>query len=158
MNKLKIYLETTLFNYYFDKDRDAHADTVRLFKEIASGKYDAFTSRHVIDELAKAPETKRDAMLSLILEYGLRVLEPQPKAEQLADLYVAEGVIPQKFLTDALHIAIATVYGLDMIASVNFKHIVKQRTKLATGKINALNGFRPVEIASPMEIIDNENT
>ena len=29
MKKLRIYLETTLFNYYFDEDRDAHADTVR---------------------------------------------------------------------------------------------------------------------------------
>ena len=28
MRTQKIYLETTLFNYYFDKDRDAHADTV----------------------------------------------------------------------------------------------------------------------------------
>jgi hypothetical protein len=26
----RIYLETTMFNYYFDSDRDAHADTVRF--------------------------------------------------------------------------------------------------------------------------------
>ena len=51
----KIYLETTLFNYYFDKDRDAHADTVTLFEECASGKYEAFTSVYVIDELEDAP-------------------------------------------------------------------------------------------------------
>ena len=31
----KIYIETTLFNYYFDDDRDAHADTVTLFEECA---------------------------------------------------------------------------------------------------------------------------
>ena len=34
----KIYLETTMFNYYLDTDRDAHADTVKLFEEIAAGK------------------------------------------------------------------------------------------------------------------------
>ena len=44
MRKQKIYLETTLFNFYFDTDREAHADTVKLFKEIAAGKYEAFTS------------------------------------------------------------------------------------------------------------------
>ena len=36
--KSKIYLETTLFNYYFDTDRDAHADTVTLFQEDRRGK------------------------------------------------------------------------------------------------------------------------
>ena len=38
MVTLKIYLETTLFNFYFDTDRDAHPDTVKLFTEIAEGK------------------------------------------------------------------------------------------------------------------------
>jgi len=50
MEAPKIYLETTLFNFYFDEDRDAHADTVKLFKEIFLGKYEAFTSRYVIDD------------------------------------------------------------------------------------------------------------
>jgi len=40
----RIYLETTLFNYYFEKERDAHVDTVKLFEEIKAGKYQAFTS------------------------------------------------------------------------------------------------------------------
>jgi len=39
MRMPKVYLETTLFNFYVDEDRDAHADTVKLFKEIAEGKY-----------------------------------------------------------------------------------------------------------------------
>ena len=46
LRKQKIYMETTLFNYYFDRDRDAHADTVKLFEEIAEGKYEAFTSEN----------------------------------------------------------------------------------------------------------------
>ena len=34
MSKLKLYLETTIFNYYFDEDRDGHDATVSLFEEI----------------------------------------------------------------------------------------------------------------------------
>ena len=49
-------METTLFNFYFNEDRDAHTDTVRLFEDIAEGKYLAFTSFYVIDELEKAQE------------------------------------------------------------------------------------------------------
>ena len=48
MRKLKAYIETTLFNFYFDKDREAHAATVALFEDIAAGKYEAFTSDYVV--------------------------------------------------------------------------------------------------------------
>lgn len=52
----KIYLETTMFNFFFEEDRDiAHESTVALFQEIAVGKYTAFTSAYVLDELEKAP-------------------------------------------------------------------------------------------------------
>jgi predicted nucleic acid-binding protein len=47
MRIARIYLETTVFNYYFEKERDAHADTVMLFEEIKAGKYRAFTSEPV---------------------------------------------------------------------------------------------------------------
>ena len=153
MRKSRIYLETTLFNYYVDKDRDAHADTVQLFKEISAGKYEAFTSRYVIDELTNAPEPKREKMLSLISEYGIPVLEPTNEVVQLAGIYIEERVIPQNHRSDGLHIAIATVNALDMIISLNFKHIVKRKTILATERINLLNGYRAVEIYSPQEII-----
>ena len=142
-----------MFNYYFDKDRDAHADTVKLFKEIAAGKYEAFTSTYVTDELEKAANPKRDKMLGLIMEYGIAVLAPTEDAAKMADIYVAEGVIPRKYRTDGLHIATATVHALDMIISLNFSHIVKRTTILATGKINVLNGYHAIEIYSPMEVV-----
>ena len=158
MRKQKVYLETTLFNHYFDDDRGiAHESTVTLFKDIAAGKYEAFTSTYVTDELEKAPSDKRDKMISLIAEYDIAVLAPTDEAVRIADLYISENIIPQKYRTDGLHIAIATVNDLDMIISMNFQHIVKRKTKIGTGNINALNGYRAVEIYAPMEVIENEN-
>ena len=155
----KIYLETTIFNFYVDDDRGfAHTDTVNLFKEIALEKYEAFTSTYVTDELENAPETKRDKMMGLFSEYNVKVLAPNDETVKLADIYVAEGIIPQKYRTDGLHIAIATVNDLDMIISMNFQHIVKRKTKLATGNINILNGYRAIEIYSPMEVVEDEDT
>jgi predicted nucleic acid-binding protein len=158
MRKLKIYIETTLFNFYIDKDRDAHADTVKLFKEIAVGKYEAFTSTYVTDELENAPKEKRDIMLDLITEYGINVLAPNDETVRIANLYVSEGVIPQKYRTDGLHIAIATVNVLDMVVSMNFQHIVKRKTRKMTELINTLNGYRAIEIFSPMEVVEDENS
>jgi hypothetical protein len=68
-------------------------------------------------------------------------------------VYVDEGVVPAKYRTDGLHIATAAVNELDIIVSMNFSHIVKRKTKLATPTINALRGYRAVEIYNPMELI-----
>jgi len=158
MRKQKLYLETTLFNFYFDEDRGfAHEGTVNLFADIAAGKYQAFTSRFVIDELNDAPEEKREKMLNLILKYDIPILETSEDAVRIADLYIEEKIIPYKYRTDGLHIAIATVNDLDMIISMNFQHIVKRKTKIGTANINALNGYRAVEIYSPMEVIEDES-
>jgi len=59
--------------------------------------------------------------------------------------------------TDGLHISIAAVYNLDMIISMNFQHIVKRKTKIGTAYINALYGYRPVEIYTPMEVVEDES-
>jgi len=158
MKKQKVYLETTLFNFYVDDNRGfAHESSVAFFKEIAAGKYEAFTSAYVLDELEQAPADKRDKMLSLLAEYNISVLTYSDEAKTLADIYVSEGVIPQKYHADGLHIAITAVNDLDMIISMNFQHIVKRKTKLVAGSINALNGYRAVEILSPMEVIEHED-
>ena len=96
-------------------------------------------------------------MSNIIQKYDITILAFTEEADRLADIYAAEGVIPSKFHTDGLHIALATVNDLDMIISMNFRHIVKRKTILATGKINNLNGYRTIEIYSPMEVIEDEN-
>ncbi|MDR0198709.1 MAG: hypothetical protein LBI08_03085, partial [Methanomassiliicoccaceae archaeon] len=140
MKKLKIYLETTLFNLYVDESEgDDHINTVKLFEEITAGKYEAFTSKYVIEELERASEEKRDKMLNIIAKYGITVLIEDDEVAKMADIYVKEGVIPLRFRTDGLHIAIATVYGLDAIVSMNLRHIVKWKTILMTTYINESN-------------------
>jgi len=89
-------------------------------------------------------------------EYDIPILEANAETIRVADLYISEKIIPERYRTDCLHIAIATVNNLDMIISMNFQHIVKRKTKIGTGNINALNGYRAVEIYSPMEVIENE--
>ena len=101
-------------SFYFDEDRDAHADTVRLFEDIAAGKYEAFTSDYVVDELKDSANEKREKMFMLIERYGMTVLEFDQEAEQLADVYVEQGIIPSKYRTDGIHITVASVNDSDM--------------------------------------------
>ena len=83
----KIYLETTIFNYSFDKEREANPYTVTLFEEIKAVKYEPYTSEYVTKELNKAPAEKQEKMLKLIEEYGVRLIKASPEAKRLADIY-----------------------------------------------------------------------
>jgi predicted nucleic acid-binding protein len=153
-----IYLETTIFNFPFADDAPQYqADTLRLFAEIKAGKFRPFTSEYVTLELDSTKDIKKlEQMKALIADYGIAVIPASDEIVQLANVYVTTGVIPRRFITDALHIATATVSGLDYIVSLNFKHIVKHKTIFETEVINTREGFKRVFIHTPAEVINHE--
>ncbi|MCL2463322.1 MAG: PIN domain-containing protein [Defluviitaleaceae bacterium] len=156
MKTLKIYIETTVFNFYYADDApDKRDDTLRLFEEIDEGRFEPFTSDHVIEELLKTSEPKRKSMIDLIERYNMTVLSENSEERRLAGLYVAEGIIPEKYFTDAIHIAATTVHGLDFIVSYNFQHIVKMKTITLTEVVNLREHYHRIGIYSPTEVIEN---
>ncbi len=94
-------------------------------------------------------------MLSLIKKYGIAYLPVSEEAQNLANIYIAEGIIPTKYVTDALHVAAATVNDMDLIISYNFRHIVKLKTVTLTEVVNLREGYRKIGIFSPTEVIEN---
>ena len=153
----KIYLETTVFNFLFADDApEKKADTIKLFKEIKDGKYRPYTSDAVLEELGKAPKEKFDRMFALIAQYSMITLPISEDIKRLATVFIREGVIPEKYPTDALHIAAATVNDLDYIVSYNFKHIVKVKTITMTESINLRENYKRIGIYSPTEVIDDD--
>ena len=95
-------------------------------------------------------------MIELISQYDMIFLEQNDEAERLANIYVTEGVIPEKFYADAVHIAVATVSDLDFIVSFNFRHIVKRKTMTMTEGINIREGYKRIGIHSPTEVIESD--
>jgi predicted nucleic acid-binding protein len=156
IRKLRLYLETTMFNYYFDEDRDGHEDTVRLFEAVGIGKYEGYTSRYVTYELQMSPEPKQSAMLALIEKYNISVLEISEESDHLSSVYIREGIIPVKYGLDCAHIASASVYNLDCVLSFNFQHINKLKTKEMTALVNLREGYKSIIICTPMEVLDYE--
>jgi predicted nucleic acid-binding protein len=153
-----IYLETTIFNFPFADDAPQYrADALKLFAEIKAGKFQPFTSEYVTQELESTKDAKKlEQMKALIADHGIAVIPVSEEIKRLADVYVTAGVIPEKYSTDALHIAAATVAGLDYIVSLNFRHIVKHKTIFETEVINTREGFKRVFIHTPAEVIDHE--
>ena len=153
----KIYIETTVFNFYFSSDSpDKQKDTLKLFEEIKEGKFTPYTSNSVLLELERDSEPKRTQMLRLIEDYNITILPVKAEERQLANIYVAEGIIPQKYAMDALHISATTINDLDFIVSYNFKHIVKRKTVTMTESVNLREGYKRIGIFSPTEVIEDE--
>ena len=158
MRVQKIYLETTVFNFYFADDApDKRTDTLLLFQEIAQGKYEPYTSDHVVEELLEASEPKQSLMLGLIKQYNVTVLPESSEAKRLAELYIEAGIIPKKYSTDALHVATTTINNLDFIVSYNFRHIVKMKTITMTEVVNLREHYHRIGIYSPTEVVEYED-
>jgi predicted nucleic acid-binding protein len=154
----KVYIETSVFNFVFaDNDIEKQQHAIRLFEEINEGKYEPYTSQMVVGELLQAEEPKRSKMLSLISENGIVAMPADEETARLAAIYVAEGIIPAKYGTDALHIASTSVNDLDFIVSYNFRHIVKMKTITMTESVNLREGYRRIGIYSPTEVIENDD-
>jgi predicted nucleic acid-binding protein len=152
----KIYIESSVFNFYFaDNDPEKQRDTVKLFEEIRQGKYVPYTSAAVLQELLRCSEPKQSLMTDLLNRYAIQMLPASNEADALADVYVEEGIIPLKYRTDGIHIAITAINNLDFIVSYNFKHIVKRKTIEMTEIINYREGYKKVGIYSPTEVIED---
>jgi len=156
VHKQKVYLETTMFNYYFDTTKNAQPATVAFFKAIRIGQFEGYTSVYTYKELDRAPEPQRTNMLNLIDKYNIEVLDTSDEVLQLANNYITNNVIPKKKKLDALHIAVASANELDIILSYNFKHINKLKTKILVPATNLIFGYRNIVIAQPEEVIDFE--
>jgi predicted nucleic acid-binding protein len=151
----KLYLETTVFNfYYLEKESKRKDDTHKLFNAIKGGKYAVYTSQYVLDEIARDTPGKFKKMRGLIDKYVQDTIYFNEEVQNLADLYVERRIIPAKFITDARHIAAATVSKLDFVVSFNFGHIVKPKTMIGTGFANLHYGFRQIGLCTPTEVLD----
>lgn len=156
----KIYLETSVFNYYFlnDPKREKEiSDTKKLFKQIKEGKFESYVSAVTIRELEMCLDiSKKQKMLGLIEEYDIRKLMLDIKYEELADKYIIAEAIPERKRDDARHIAVATLYEMNILVSWNCEHIVKFKTQQIVKTVNLLEGLNNIAINTPMEVVDND--
>ena len=150
---LRIYLETTVFNRFLENNREYYSDTKGLFEKIFHNEIEAYSSTYVIEELDRANEPKRTEMLSLIKKYNVTILEIDQRAYDLSEIYIEMGIIPEKYRIDGIHIAMAAINNMDCIVSLNFRHINKLKTKMATEIIHKMKGYCNPFICTPMEVI-----
>ncbi len=159
MRKKKLYLETSIINFvYADDSPDKKEVTIEMFNllEKEEDSYSLYISRLILEEIGNAEGEKTRQLLEVIANRNFTILEMTEEAQKLGERYIKEGLIPRKYDDDAYHIAIATVHDMDVIVSWNFKHIVKMKTIEGVKWINESEGYRPIEIYSPWEVLGSD--
>ena len=157
MERNTIYLDTSVLNFFFeDKDLEKANSTRELFREIRNGKFNAYISELVLREVGKTRGLKRERLLSLIKTYKIPWLEVTPECIDLTEKYMERKIFPSKYRDDGLHIAIATVHQIDVVVSWNLRHMVKLRTRREVKGINIVEGYKEIEICTPMEVIESD--
>ena len=74
----------------------------------------------------------------------------------MREYYLKANIVTKKSSNDALHVALATVNNCPIIVSWNFKHIVHFEKIPLYNSINLINGYQPIAIYSPLEVLRYE--
>jgi hypothetical protein len=84
---------------------------------------------------------------------GLPQLDVANEAEQLAATLVADVPLPPKAKSDALHIAIAAVNGIEYLLRWNCTHIANATLRARIETVCRLAGYEPPIICTPQEML-----
>ncbi|MEO6488032.1 MAG: PIN domain protein [Thermoanaerobaculia bacterium] len=119
------------------------------------GEFVLVVSNLTVQELAGAPDEVRERLAS-VPEAHIEALQFDAEARELAEAYIAAGVLTAKMRADAQHIAMATVARVDVLVSWNFKHIVNLQRIHGYNSVNLRRGYPLIEIRAPREVSSDE--
>ena len=150
MGPLRIYVDNSVVGGCQDEEFKEASN--KLMDMARNGKVVLLISDLLVEELRPAPPEVREVLPSLP-EGALERVEITDEAEALKDAYLAAGVVGEASARDALHVAVATVVGADMIVSWNFGHIVHHDKIRGFHAVNMLKGYPLIGIFSPLEVV-----
>ena len=123
--KRKVYIETSVISYLTARPSKtilgaAHQQITLAWWETRS-QYDLVVSESVLRECGAGDPDAAKKRLTVLNDVPLILITEQ--ALDIANSLIAKGIIPAKAAEDALHIAIATVNGVDYLLTWNCRHI-----------------------------------
>jgi predicted nucleic acid-binding protein len=151
MKKLRVYVDSSVIGGCFDKEFEKGSNGLfQMFEERAAI---AVVSPLVYTEIDLAPEWVKEKLISL---ENIERVEINDEIAELAEKYLKEKIVTRKYSEDAVHIATSTYHNVDVLVSWNFKHIVNLQKIHQFNAINIREGYKVLEIRTPMEVIQNE--
>jgi predicted nucleic acid-binding protein len=157
--KRKIYIETSVISYLTARPSKtiigaAHQQITRAWWETRS-YYELLVSESVLRECGAGDPDAAKKRLAALNDVPLLLITEQ--AVQIAESLVERGIVPAKAAEDALHIAVATVNGMDYLLTWNCRHIANPEIQRGIAEyLEQIGMFLPF-ICTPEELLGEEN-
>ena len=157
--KQRVYLETTIVSYLMARpSRDlilaAHQAVTRQWWEERREDFDVYVSQLVLDEAGRGDAGAAGRRVDLL--QGVPRLQVSNEAIAMAKALVAAHALPRQGAEDALHIAVATVHGMDYLLTWNCKHIANAELVPAIRGTIERHGYDAPTICTPDELMGVE--
>ena len=155
--KATVYLETSIIGYLTSRpSRDlitaANQQLTHEWWNDHRESFDIFVSQFVIDECgegdAGAAQERSDVLTDI------RQLDTTEDVENVAVELVKQVPLPEKAGVDALHIAVATVHGMEYLLTWNCTHIANAALRPQIEAICRSFGYEPPTICTPQELME----
>ncbi len=134
-----VYIETTIPSFYYtarsDAESLARSNWTREWWDTYLTQFTLYSSAAVIVELDRGTREKEKVQRLALIE-GLELLEITTQVRDVARMYVERLLMPQDAGGDALHLALASYYGVDVLLTWNCNHLANPNK---FGHINAVN-------------------
>jgi len=114
------YIETTIPSYYTSRPardvvqltRQSHT---KIWWDGGCSGFELFTSQETVKEASRGDIDVAAKRLELLSKVS--VLEITPRVEELTKRLLAVGLVPASVASDAIHIATASVHGMDFLVT-----------------------------------------
>ena len=154
--KPKLYIETTIPSYLVSApSRDlvvaGHQQITRLWWDNRKDQFNIFISQFIIDEVSAGDHKQAKKRLDIVAPFAQ--LEITDEVTRLAQALLNDRVIPRKAATDAAHIAVAAVHGMDYLMTWNCSHIANATIFNSVKRVCSEQGFSFPIICTPEELM-----
>ena len=156
MTKETVYIETSVVSYLTarptgDLVAAAWQKITVDWWETQRQRFELRASEVTVGEAARGDAEARKRRLSALARVAL--LPVTDAAIELSKALVRGGAVPARAETDALHVAVAAVHGVDYLLTWNCRHLDNAEAKPAMRRICAECGHVVPEICTPQELM-----
>ena len=157
--KKRLYIETTVVSYFVARPSSdlivaARQESTRELWPSLVSAFDTYISALVYQEAARGEVEQAERRLRVIKPFAM--LDVDEEAQALAEKIIVGKGIPQEHPEDALHVALATVNGIQILATWNFAHLNNPLTRSMIRDIVEEAGYACPEICSPDELLESD--
>ena len=151
-----VYIETSIIGYLSARSSNnltlmAHREATLNWWDNRRSQFTLYISQVVLDEVARGDREVATQRLEILRNFPL--LEIDQSVQNLASQFLSKSNLPAKAADDALHIAAATVYGLDYLLTWNCKHIANAQIQKKLLQISLDAGYELPTICTPYELM-----